>query len=211
MFGKLCSWGTYLARCDALKRVIDSKSKNKTTLSLWFQYWLPYYANLYTAIEGWRELKLNNHQIDVLIKSNPERISKLRRLRNAVFHYQTSMLDDRLRDFFGAERAVEWAYLLNEQFNQFYHDTFYTDIQGTIQEKRRARKTVKDFIGWYPNTIDDTIENHKNMFRRFKKLARKKDDMSEKAKDVALSAAQIIRVARRAKRIINKSIDDFNA
>lgn len=208
-FKTLCAWGVYLARCDVAIKISESKSKGHVSLPAWYKYRFPYYANLYIVIEGWTEIKFRDQRIDALIKSHPATIHKLKRLRNAVFHYQKNMLDPRFLEFLESEKAIEWAYLLNDQFNQYFYKVSYKDVPGPVIIKQQVRNQIKEVLGWYPNTIDDTIEKTKLIFRRFKKRARKNDDLSVMAKDVALSAAKEIRVARQTKRKLNKLVDNF--
>src|SRR3989339_217632 len=208
-FEKLCAWGIYLARCDVARKMLESKSKGNVSLPTWYKYWFPYYANLYIVIEGWQEIKFYDPRIDALIKSHPGTIQKLRRLRNAVFHYQKSMIDARFREFFESEKAIEWAYVLNNQFNQYFYEVSYKDVPGPIKNKQQVRSSIKKLLGWYPNSIDDTIEKTKLVFKRFKKRARKNDDLAVMAKDVALSAGKGIRVARQVKKDLNKLVDNL--
>jgi hypothetical protein len=209
-FEQLCSWGVYLARCDIARKMLDSKTKSRTSLSTWFKYWFPYYANLYIVIEGWREIKFHNQRIDALLESHKETIGKLRRLRNSVFHYRKSMMDARFKEFLESENAIEWAYLLNDNFNQFFYEISYKDIPGPVKPKRHIKSLIKQLLGWYPETIDDIIEKHKQIFIRFKKRARSNDDLSDKAKNVALSAAKTIRCARQAKLRLSRCVDNLN-
>lgn len=209
--GKICSWGTYLARCDIARRLLESKAKHDFRLSTWYKYWFPYYASLYIVIEGWNDIGFRDTRIDALLKSRPETLRKLRRLRNVVFHYQKSIMDDRIIDFFKSPRNIEWTYFLNDQFNRFFYEIFYKDIPGQLSHKKQIKKQIRSIIGWYPKPIDDTLEEFMVVFNRFKKLARKNDELSEKAKDVALSAANGIRIARRAKKKINNFVDNLCA
>lgn len=62
---KVISWGTYLARCHILRRILERRlQKKEASISDFFNYNMPYYAALYIAIEGWEEIGLKDAQID---------------------------------------------------------------------------------------------------------------------------------------------------
>jgi hypothetical protein len=74
-------------------------------LSLW-------YATLYVAIEGWREVGLTDPELDLLLAD--DRTDELRRFRNQVFHYQREYDNPRVLGFLGssdsdAQAATEWV------------------------------------------------------------------------------------------------------
>ena len=75
-----------------------------TAMSLW-------YATVYVVIEGWREIKATDPELDVLL--DDDRVDALRRFRNQIFHYQREYDNPRLLEFLGpddehAQRATEW-------------------------------------------------------------------------------------------------------
>jgi hypothetical protein len=62
------------------KGMLDGKAEIESFL--YMSYW---YGGLYVVIEGWRELKLTDNTIDILLQS--PNVELLRRYRNAVFHF----------------------------------------------------------------------------------------------------------------------------
>ncbi len=65
---------------------------------------------LFTVVEGYRELKLTDSQVDSLL-SQSARVDVLRRCRNGMFHFQQDYFDDRLigpmKDLFFTEWALQ--------------------------------------------------------------------------------------------------------
>ena len=61
-------------------------------LMMYMSYW---YGTLFTVIEGWQDLHLEDHKIENLLVS--DKIELLRRYRNGVFHYQKTYNDTRFK------------------------------------------------------------------------------------------------------------------
>jgi hypothetical protein len=81
-------------------------------MSLW-------YSQLYVVVEGWRELGLQDTNIDELLKS--PNIELLRRYRNGVCHFQKDYFDDRFQEFISeGEKVVEWVRELNREFGRWF-------------------------------------------------------------------------------------------
>lgn len=73
-------------------------------MSLW-------YATVYVVIEGWRETKVRDSELDVLL--DDDRVDDLRRFRNQIFHYQREYDNPKLLEFLGtddghAQSATKW-------------------------------------------------------------------------------------------------------
>lgn len=70
------------------------------SMSLW-------YATVYVVIEGWRESKLVDPELDALLADS--HVDRLRRFRNQVFHYQREYDNPRLLEFLGEGDADAYA------------------------------------------------------------------------------------------------------
>ncbi|WP_109506828.1 hypothetical protein [Nocardioides speluncae] len=73
-------------------------------MSLW-------YATVYVVIEGWREARLVDPELDDLLAD--ENVDRLRRFRNQIFHYQREYDNPKLLEFMGttdadARAATDW-------------------------------------------------------------------------------------------------------
>lgn len=62
-----------------------------------------WYATVYVVIEGWRETKLADPELDVLLGDS--HVDRLRRFRNQVFHFQREYDNSRLLEFLGEDDA----------------------------------------------------------------------------------------------------------
>lgn len=82
---------------------------------LYMSYW---YSALYVVIEGWRELNLNDSEVDHLLAS--PNVDLLRRYRNGTFHFQATYYDDRIVDFIKEEGIVLWIRRLNQALSAFF-------------------------------------------------------------------------------------------
>ena len=82
----------------------------------YMSYW---YAGLNVVIEGWRQLKLTDAQIDGLLKSR--NVALLERYRNATFHYQPRYEDKKFEDLIvRGERVATWVKTLNTAFGRYF-------------------------------------------------------------------------------------------
>ncbi len=77
-----------------------------------------WYTSLYVVIEGWKELKLSDFEIDRLIASPNTEL--LRRFRNGVCHFQGQYFDARFSEVLNAEGLVAWVRELNREFGRYF-------------------------------------------------------------------------------------------
>ena len=97
-------------------------------IGLLSSYW---YGALYVVVEGYKELKLSDPAIDLLLQS--DNVELLRRYRNGTFHFQRNYFDDRFNNFFAERSTVEWVRTLNREFGRFFLEAhgFYQQESGT--------------------------------------------------------------------------------
>lgn len=119
-------WITADAIREQIKRDLERKSIRKSrtfeTAAQQFstgQTLIVFYALFYVVVEGYRELKLEDEAIDILLCKNDYE-DRLRRFRNAVFHYQKRPLDKRLVDFLNASDSEYWIRALHKAFESFF-------------------------------------------------------------------------------------------
>jgi hypothetical protein len=121
-------------RADAIKYVLFEArpSKKKVRKELYevgmFHSQLlrleAFYALFYVVIEGYKELGFKYEKIDALLKEEAY-VERLRRFRNAVFHYQKNPLNLKLVDFLEAKDSATWIKTLYRAFNEFFEDTLH--------------------------------------------------------------------------------------
>ncbi len=100
-------------------------------MSLW-------YGALWAVVEGWTALNLTDHTIDTLLAVTTGRMKKesgkgglvqevpetygdlLRRVRNAVFHFQSNYFDRRWAEFVSQPNAAAWVQALQAAFDRWF-------------------------------------------------------------------------------------------
>ncbi len=83
---------------------------------LYMSYW---YAALYVVVEGWRELELEDEEIDGLLESR--NVGLLKRYRNGVFQFQRTYYDKRFLDLItDGENVAEWVRSLSSAFGRYF-------------------------------------------------------------------------------------------
>lgn len=85
-------------------------------------YLLYSYSGLFVVVEGWQDLKLTDAKIDALIAS--PYVDRLKRFRNATFHYQKGVISPKHLDFFGTEeeKTEEWVGQLYDELARFFRE-----------------------------------------------------------------------------------------
>lgn len=78
-----------------------------------------WYSLLYVVVEGYRDLKLADTHINVLL-ANEQMTSALRRFRNAVFHYQEDPIGPKLIVFLESKESETWVAQLHSAFKLFF-------------------------------------------------------------------------------------------
>jgi len=131
---------------ELLRRALDNESlkmlKDEMSVVLLLFYsplgmYLMYsYSGIYLVIEGWKELKLKDPEIDRLIDS--PLVDRLRRFRNATFHYQKDPISLKHLEFFGTEeeKTELWLNELYAEFSRFF-------LENTLPLPARLKHSLK--------------------------------------------------------------------
>lgn len=88
------------------------------------------YALLYVVIEGYREMKYQDEDIESLL-SNEEFVDTLRLFRNATFHYQKQPIPEKARKFIESEGSETWIRKVHLAFKRFFEKNL--PIRETLQ------------------------------------------------------------------------------
>lgn len=91
-------------------------------LSVW-------YGLLYVVIEGYQNLGLSDAPLDTLL-SDLDRVSALRRFRNATFHYQEDPISKKIIEFLDAPESEIWINNVNRALKNYFESMF--NIENTI-------------------------------------------------------------------------------
>lgn len=77
------------------------------------------YGLIYVVIEGYKELKYTNEQIDTLLAQD-DFVDALRLFRNATFHYQKKPISEKALKFLELEESEIWIRELHIAFKLFF-------------------------------------------------------------------------------------------
>lgn len=169
---KILSWGRYLHWSDIYFRqyykddlLIEDNSKDQMKLFSIVSQWL---ASLYVVIEGWQKLGEKDGRIEKILNICPKYLELLRRYRNAVYHYQPTLFDERFAEFTKEGSApVFWAVALELEFQRFLWE-WPKKLIGTKEELDEIRDNIAEMIGWMPS---DIIIARKQELEKIKKQA----------------------------------------
>ncbi len=95
-----------------------------------------WYAHLYVVVEGYQELKLEDENIDRLLK-NVGTMNNLRLLRNGLFHFQKGSIltfNEKRVPFLLETGSEKWIHNLNSAFESFFIKK--------LDLKKRMKKTL---------------------------------------------------------------------
>lgn len=92
----------FLATHEAAELVPGS-----SVFPVFFSYLSLWYATLYTALDGWRQLGLFDTTVDTALSDG--RLGTLQDFRNVTFHYRPSYLETRHMAFIRDPGSAEWV------------------------------------------------------------------------------------------------------
>ncbi|HAT3881875.1 TPA: hypothetical protein I8672_003335 [Legionella pneumophila] len=101
----------------------SKESNNEVTkffqLHIYFNRLIISHALLYVVIEGYIKLSLCDYEIDAILSEHGY-VDNLRRLRNALFHYQNDIHPPKLMKFIESEDSGVWINRLDKSFENFF-------------------------------------------------------------------------------------------
>lgn len=188
-FDTLISWARYLYWSELHRRRHDSwleKHPPKDSDGIDWQFialMSAFYSSVWVVIEGWQVIPLKDETIDRILKASPKYLQLLKRFRNSVFHYQSSIVDDRFVQFLGqGQAAMLWVYFVHGEFKRYLWELL-RNVNVSENMRRKLRMSVKNIIGWVPV---DVVEYHAHSLRQRSEKAIR---MLEKAGDLSSPAA----------------------
>ncbi len=142
---------------------------------------------------GWKELKLSDPRIDLLLEGENDYLHLLRRFRNGTFHFQRQILPKKQTEFLQESgNAFVWIFLLHEEFCRYYWELSKSPPLALSPELlKEYQETVYQIVGWIPeDLIEVQVEKTQEFGQDAIKMIESSDDQaSEQAKDV-LKAVQ---------------------
>lgn len=97
-------------------------------LSVW-------YSLMYVVVEGYRALKLQDAEIDELLKRS-DYVEALRLFRNSNFHFQNDPFSTKFMSFIELDESTQWARRLNKAFKKFFENTL--PLEDFLPEKKNG-------------------------------------------------------------------------
>lgn len=128
---------------------IYSANQNKTDEEILGRYvhWL---SSLHVVIEGWDEQSCTDVRIDKILDTYKEYREILRKCRNAVYHYQKSQVDKRIKTALAQLEMKEWASILQNEFECYIYMYPFKNF-GLCYETYELHEAFLASIGWIPN------------------------------------------------------------
>jgi hypothetical protein len=153
---RFLSWARYLYWADILysrwtgepedPKASDPSADDWRRFALAAQ-WL---ASVWVVVEGWRELRFSDDVIDKILDAYPDYCDLLRRFRNAVYHFQRELFDERLTAFpASGQETLFWAFALFYEFKRYFWE-WPEKHPGTPDEKEVLRSELHRVVGWMP-------------------------------------------------------------
>jgi hypothetical protein len=99
-------------------------------------HWL---AAEYIVLEGWRQLEAADANIEMILALYPDHSDVLRKCRNAVYHFQTEILDARIINCVNDEdEELSFAVALHFEFQRYLFQ-FPDRFMGTAADLEELR------------------------------------------------------------------------
>jgi hypothetical protein len=130
-------------------------------------YW---YASLYVVVEAWDELQLTDPVVDRLLCHPRDYRALLRRYRNSVFHFQKSMLSDKVVNLFAAgTELIFWVRALHDEIVR----SFRAHLRGlvyTAEQFEEIRESFEDVVNWFPCEDSPQFDSAAQVFAEGRRL-----------------------------------------
>ncbi len=192
------AFARYLSWADLLNRLFEAEIASQppagdTVASRdhewrWFGLMCYWYSSLHVVVEGWDQLGFSDPVIEKLLE-HPKQFRKLlRQFRNAVFHYQSSLLDPRFVRLLGYGAAhVYWIRVLHDEFVRFFAE-FLARQMVTDEQRVELREIIEAVIQWYPYPQAPQLESLERTLSHGRQLLSKyPDDRSQQREEAERS------------------------
>jgi hypothetical protein len=151
------AWGQYVHWCELQFRrflELSEDALNDDHVGI-TAHWL---AAEYVVLEGWQQLGHDDPKLNKLLSLYPENVAELRRCRNAVYHFQTEILDKRIVKCIADENeAMLWSIALHFEF-QRYLLNYPCSFGGPLEEQEGLADEMAGCLGWWPtNTASAAV------------------------------------------------------
>lgn len=162
-FARYLSWSDLMSRSFEAEMNRDIAGEDADAMRdhewHWFGLMCYWYSSVQVVVEAWDELGLSDPIVDALLAHPKDFRHLLRRHRNAVFHYQRSLVEPMLVDFLAQGAAhVYWVKALHQEFIRFlFHDL----VGRVVTEDQRAeiRREIELTLNWFPSTNPPAVQS----------------------------------------------------
>jgi hypothetical protein len=157
---QIFAYARYLSWADLQRRVFEEEMSKEVPPSdlnaardhewCWFGLMCYWYSSLYVVIEAWEKLGFTDPIVDRLLSGPSQFPSLLRRYRNAIFHYQSSLDDPRFVELL--EHGAEHVYWIRSLHYELVR-SFAEHLDGLMIEgegRTELRGAVERLVHWYP-------------------------------------------------------------
>lgn len=144
---EVVSWGHYIhwAQLNADRWICADDHSSAESVATSFQF----FASMYVAIEGWKNLKLDDPKIEHIIEKNNEGIKLLRRARNAVYHFQKEMYGEKMTAFAIEFGRDSWVMDLYYEFIRFIAE-YPSKVYPFDERQEEFVFKYYEMLGWNP-------------------------------------------------------------
>lgn len=116
----------YYIWADRMRLHFDQELRRRNTTSDQFElsieefmYISLWYAQLYTVIEGWKKLGLQDGAVDILLLQ-ADHVDLLRRYRNGVDHFQKDYFSTKFTNFVAMTGSALWIRSLHTAMGNYF-------------------------------------------------------------------------------------------
>ena len=116
----------YYIWADRMRLHFDQELRRRNTTSNQFElsieefmYISLWYAQLYTVIEGWKKLGLQDGAVDILLLQ-ADHVDLLRRYRNGVDHFQKGYFSTKFTNFVAMTDSALWIRSLHTAIGNYF-------------------------------------------------------------------------------------------
>ena len=216
----LIAWFRYLFWADINYKQLNKSFEASVTseeipTNLFIAFSSQWYGSLYVVVEGWEELKLEDQIISKLLNEHQDLKDLLRRYRNAVFHFQPKLLDNRLTGFGKTkDNSHLWIELLHRQFVRFFSDQV-AKLPGDKDQQSEIKDSLKELIGWIPEgTFYDRVRDLNRLLEASDVLLKEGSGSTEEARELQKAIEQakglMVKTKGNYKQYLDTSIESIS-
>jgi len=208
---KMFAFARYLSWADLQSGLFEAEMGNQPNPSdagacrehewRWFGLMCYWYASLDVVIEAWDELHFIDPVINRLLAHPMDYRRLLHRYRNAVCHYQESVLSPKIIELMETGAVhVYWVRALHDEMVRFFKE-YLAGLVVTDEQRSELRESIQSIVNWYPcceTRVADSLE--RTLARARQMLSEHGDDGSEERAELESSlesAEALLRESRR--------------